>query len=55
MSKKHISRENKSDASGWNNAPGAAPLDPRLVVIARAIGRLVAREQLNAEKAERNS
>ena len=40
------------DAVGRNeNGAGAVTPDPRLVTIARALGRLIAREEVNAAKA----
>ena len=52
--KQRIPREPPIPADGADPA-AASPIDPRLIVIARAIGRLIAREQLNAAKIESDS
>jgi len=53
--KRRQSDEKGMPADSGDNCAAAAPLDPHLVIIARAIGRLIAREQLNTAKAESDS
>ena len=53
--KRRQSGEERRPADSGNNSVAAAPLDPRLVIIARAIGRLIAREQSNAAKSKSDS
>lgn len=47
-------RIKREAASARDYGAVATELDPRLVTIARAIGWLIAREQLNAPKATRD-
>ena len=49
----HKPRVKKDAAKGRDSCPASAAPDPRVRVIARAIGRLIAREQ-NAAKAAPN-
>jgi hypothetical protein len=49
-----ITRDQPTPAQG-DNGVHAVPLDRRVSAIARAIGRLIAREQANAAKLESDS
>jgi len=50
--KRRKSDDERIPGDGGDDGAAFPPLDPRLVTIARAIGRLIAREQLNAPKSD---
>lgn len=53
--KQRIPKEKPAPADSTDTGAATAPIDPRLLIIARAIGRLIAREQLNAAKIDGDS
>ncbi|HVB79573.1 MAG TPA: hypothetical protein VNE82_06425 [Candidatus Binataceae bacterium] len=48
-------KDSRAPAESADSGVDAVTIDPRLVIIARAIGRLIAREQLNSAKSERDN
>jgi hypothetical protein len=49
--RQRIPKDQPAPAEHGGDSAAMTPIDPRLVIIARAIGRLIAREQLDSAKA----
>jgi hypothetical protein len=48
--KQRIAKKEREAPERRETATDASPADPRLITIARALGRLIAREQVNTPK-----